>query len=93
MTEIQCATSECLDAVYTVLARRRGTVRSETPKSGTPLHIIKATIPCIEAIGFESDLRMHTIGQAFCLSVFDHWQMLPGDPLDKNIVLKPLSVM
>lgn len=79
--------------MFNVLAKRRGTIQSETPKSGTPLYIIKATIPCVETLGFETDLRAHTVGQAFCLSVFDHWQVLPGDPLDKSIVLKPLEVM
>lgn len=29
--------------------------------------------------------------QAFCLSVFDHWAIVPGDPLDKNIALRPLE--
>lgn len=33
------------------------------------------------------------MGQAFCLSIFDHWQVVPGDPLDKKIQLKPLEVM
>lgn len=45
----------------------------------------------IESFGFETDLRYHTQGQAFCLSVFDHWAIVPGDPLDKNIVLRPLE--
>lgn len=35
--------------------------------------------------------RYHTQGQAFCLSVFDHWAIVPGDPLDKSIVLRPLE--
>lgn len=30
-------------------------------------------------------------GQAFCLSVFDHWQIVPGDPLDKSVELRPLE--
>ncbi len=30
-------------------------------------------------------------GQAFCQSVFDHWNVVPGDPLDKSIVLRPLE--
>ncbi len=30
-------------------------------------------------------------GQAFCLSCFDHWQIVPGDPLDKSVVLRPLE--
>ena len=34
---------------------------------------------------------MHTHGQAFCLSVFDHWAIAPGDPLDKTIILRPLE--
>lgn len=51
----------------------------------------KAYIPAIDSFGFETDLRTHTQGQAFCLSVFDHWQIVPGDPLDKSIVLKPLE--
>lgn len=30
-------------------------------------------------------------GQAFCQSVFDHWQVVPGDPLDRSVVLRPLE--
>lgn len=30
-------------------------------------------------------------GQAFCLSVFDHWQIVPGDPLDRSVMLRPLE--
>ena len=51
----------------------------------------QAYLPAIDSFGFETDLRTHTQGQAFCLSVFDHWQIVPGDPLDKSIVLKPLE--
>jgi hypothetical protein len=29
--------------------------------------------------------------QAFPLSFFDHWAIVPGDPLDKTIVLRPLE--
>jgi U5 small nuclear ribonucleoprotein component len=52
---------------------------------------VQALLPVIESFGFETDLRYHTQGQAFCLSVFDHWQVVPGDPLDKSIVLRPLE--
>jgi len=45
----------------------------------------------IESFGFETDLRYHTQGQAFCMSVFDHWSIVPGDPLDKSVVLRPLE--
>ncbi|KAG7610347.1 P-loop containing nucleoside triphosphate hydrolase [Arabidopsis suecica] len=48
-------------------------------------------LPVIESFGFETDLRYHTQGQAFCLSVFDHWAIVPGDPLDKAIQYRPLE--
>lgn len=64
---------------------------SEVAKAGSPLYTIKATIPAIDSFGFETDLRIHTSGQAFCLSTFDTWEMLPGDPLDKNIKLSLLE--
>jgi len=52
---------------------------------------MRAFLPAIDSFGFETDLRAHTQGQAFALSVFDHWDMVPGDPLDKSIVLRPLE--
>ena len=35
------------------------------------------------AFGFETDLRVFTQGQAMCQQVFSHWDLVPGDPLDK----------
>jgi hypothetical protein len=43
------------------------------------------------SFGFETDLRSFTLGQAFCQQVFDHWAVVPGDPLDKNVILHPLE--
>ena len=43
------------------------------------------------SFGFETDLRSFTQGQAFCQQVFDHWAVVPGDPLDKNVILHPLE--
>lgn len=69
----------------------RGHVTQDIPKPGSPLYTIKAFIPVVDSFGYETDLRSHTQGQAFSLSVFDHWQIVPGDPLDKTIQLKPLE--
>ena len=88
--EVQ-APADCVSAVYTVLARRRGHVTQDAPIPGSPLYVIKAFLPAIDSFGFETDLRTHTQGQAFCLSVFHHWQIVPGDPLDKSIVIRPLE--
>ncbi|VDN96576.1 unnamed protein product [Rodentolepis nana] len=81
---------DCMSAVYNVLKLRRGHVTHEGPVSGSPLYSIKAYLPVIDSFGFETDLRTHSQGQAFCMSVFDHWQMVPGDPLDRTIHIQPL---
>ncbi|WFD31171.1 hypothetical protein MSPP1_002205 [Malassezia sp. CBS 17886] len=83
--------AECVSAVYTLLARRRGHVTQDIPKGGTPLVTVKAYIPAMDANGFETDLRVLTQGQAFCLQMFDHWSVVPGDPTDASIQLRPLE--
>ncbi len=81
--EVQ-APADCISAVYTVLARRRGHVTQDLPKAGSPLYTVKALIPVIDANGFETDLRTATQGQAFCLQVFDHWSIVPGKKILSN---------
>jgi U5 small nuclear ribonucleoprotein component len=88
--EVQ-APADCVSAVFTVLARRRGHVTKDVPKAGSPLYTVKALIPVIDANGFETDLRTATQGQAMCLQTFDHWAIVPGDPTDTSIVLRPLE--
>ncbi|KAF9507980.1 hypothetical protein BS47DRAFT_1488591 [Hydnum rufescens UP504] len=88
--EVQ-APADCISAVYTVLARRRGHVTQDIPKAGSPLYTVKALIPVIDANGFETDLRTATQGQAFCQQIFDHWAIVPGDPTDSSIPLRPLE--
>lgn len=46
-------------------------------------HGMHGTITIIFSFtGFTADLRGNTGGQAFPQCVFDHWQILPGDPAD-----------
>ncbi|KAL1394719.1 hypothetical protein pipiens_011743 [Culex pipiens pipiens] len=72
------APADCISSVNTVLARNVATSPRMHP-SPVPRHRTHA------------DLRTHTQGQAFCLSVFDSWPIVPGDPLDKSIVIRPLE--
>ena len=88
--EIQ-STADAIEGCITVLMKRRGHIISENAKAGSPLYTLKAVLPAIDSFGFETDLRIHTSGQAFCLSVFDSWELLPGDPLDKSIKLNLLE--
>jgi U5 small nuclear ribonucleoprotein component len=83
--------ADCMSAIYTVLSKRRGHVIADAPKPGTPVYTLRALLPAIESFGFETDLRYHTQGQAFCQSYFDHWAVVPGDPLDRTIQLRPLE--
>lgn len=64
----------CHSAII-ILVSFRGHVTQDAPIPGSPLYTIKAFIPAIDSFGFETDLRTHTQGQAFALSVFHHWQV------------------
>lgn len=81
LCEIQCP-EVAVGGIYGVLNRKRGHVFEESQVAGTPMFIVKAYLPVNESFGFTADLRSNTGGQAFPQCVFDHWQVLPGDPLD-----------
>ena len=83
--------ADCVQTVYALLGRRRGRVLRDAPRPGTPLFVLVAHLPVLDSFGFETDLRVATQGQAFCQSVFDHWAVVPGDPLDKTVRLAPLE--
>lgn len=68
----------------------RGHVTQDAPIPGSPLYTIKAFIPAIDSFGFETDLRTHTQGQAFALSVFHHWQVQMHSHACMNRVLLPM---
>lgn len=46
--------------------------------------------------GFTDELRAQTGGQAFPQCVFDHWQHLPGNPLEpgskSNSIVKEIRI-
>merc|ERR1711937_499114 len=81
--EIQCP-ENAVGGIYGVLNRRRGHVFEEAQTPGTPMFVVKAYLPVNESFGFTADLRSNTGGQAFPQCVFDHWQAMPGDPLQEG---------
>ena len=83
LVEIQCPES-AIGGIYSVLNRRRGQIFSEEQRIGTPMFTVKAYLPVAESFGFNSDLRQATGGQAFPQSVFDHWEVMNGSPLEKG---------
>ncbi len=80
LVEIQ-APEQALGGIYSVLNQKRGMVFEEVQRPGTPIYNIKAYLPVIESFGFTSTLRAATSGQAFPQSVFDHWELMPSDPM------------
>lgn len=90
LVEIVCP-SGLDEFINNIISKRRGHSGKEIPVPASPLVTILAFIPTIETFGFETDLRIHTSGQAFCTSCFDHWAIVPGNPLDRNILLRPLE--
>ena len=84
--------ADSIASLYTVLMKRRGHVLSDGPIAGTPLYAARALIPVIDSFGFETDLRIHTQGQANVSLVFHKWEIVPGDPLDKEAKTRPLEM-
>jgi len=91
LVEIQCP-ENAVGGIYGVLNRRRGHVFEECQVAGTPMFHVKAYLPVNESFGFTADLRSNTGGQAFPQCVFDHWQMMQGDPLDPTSNSKPYQI-
>ena len=87
LVEIQCP-DNVIGSVYSVLNKRRGQVFSEEQRVGTPMFTVKAYLPVMESFGFNSDLRQATSGQAFPQSVFDHWELMNGSPLENGSKLE-----
>merc|ERR1712000_483454 len=90
LCEIQCP-ENAVGGIYGVLNRRRGIVFEEMQTPGTPMFVVKAHLPVNESFGFTADLRSNTGGQAFPQCVFDHWQDMPGNPLDGQS--KPYNIV
>merc|ERR1712141_776955 len=77
--------------IYSCLNRRRGHIFEENQTPGTPMVAIKAYLPVNESFGFTADLRSNTGGKAFPQCVFDHWQVMPGDPFQADT--KPFEIV
>jgi len=81
LVEIQCP-EVAVGGIFGVLNKRRGVVFDNQNIGNTPQMQVKAHLPVNESFGFTADLRSHTGGQAFPQCVFDHWQLMGGDPFD-----------
>jgi elongation factor 2 len=81
LVEIQCP-EVAMGSIHGVMSTKRGHVTEQLQVGTTPQWQVKAYLPVNESFGFTADLRSATGGQAFPQCVFDHWQVLPGDPFE-----------
>eukprot|EP00919_Chromeraceae_sp_WS-2016_P054158 GHVR01128576.1.p1 GENE.GHVR01128576.1~~GHVR01128576.1.p1 ORF type:complete len:855 (+),score=194.94 GHVR01128576.1:122-2566(+) len=81
---------DAVGGIYSTLNQRRGHVFSEEQRANTPHMEIKAFLPVAESFGFTTSLRAATGGQAFPQCVFDHWEKMNGDPLEKGSKMEDL---
>jgi len=89
LVEITCP-QEAMSGVYNCMNLRRGCVFEENQREGTPLVQVKAHLPVSESFGFVAALRQATSGQAFPQCIFDHWENLPGNPMEKGSKMEEL---
>lgn len=83
-------TYKSIEAVQTILGKRRGWTVSETPVPATKLYEIEGYVPVADSVGLDTDMRLHTQGQAMCFLEFARWDVVPGDPLDVDAFLPTL---
>jgi len=83
LVEVQCP-EQAMGGIFSTLNNRRGHVFEQQQVANTPQWIVKGYLPVNESFGFTGDLRSNTQGQAFPQCVFDHWQILPGDPFEEG---------
>ncbi|KAK6457172.1 ATP dependent RNA helicase and U5 mRNA splicing factor [Scheffersomyces xylosifermentans] len=84
-------TQRAMPVIQKLVEARRGKLHMDTPIPATQLFELEGTIPVIESVGLETDIRIQTQGQAMCFFTFNSWEIVPGDPLDQDCYLPPLK--
>ncbi|ODV79825.1 P-loop containing nucleoside triphosphate hydrolase protein [Suhomyces tanzawaensis NRRL Y-17324] len=84
-------TEACIRIVSKILLGRRGYILNRKPIPATKLFEVEGMVPVIESVGLETDIRLHTQGQAMCMFDFNKWEIVPGDPLDQDCFLPTLK--
>ncbi len=86
------ASEKASSAFYNILSRRRGHVLTESGVPGTKMSRAIGLLPVIDSFGFETDFRISSEGAGLVSLVFDRWQVVPGDPLDRDVILRPMMM-
>jgi elongation factor 2 len=90
LVELQCLGSQARIAVISCIHQRDGQVISEQQQLETGAFTVKAHLPVSKSFGFDAELHSRTAGKVSTYTVFDHWETLPGCPLDKGSIVEEL---
>ncbi|GCE97052.1 hypothetical protein ZYGM_002717 [Zygosaccharomyces mellis] len=83
-----------LSIIKELFAKRRGgRIYKTSSIAGTPLAEIRGQLPVIESVGFETDLRLSTMGAGMCQMHFCKkiWRKVPGDVMNEQAVISKLK--
>mmetsp|Transcript_6733 Transcript_6733/g.12031 ORF Transcript_6733/g.12031 Transcript_6733/m.12031 type:complete len:1058 (-) Transcript_6733:1445-4618(-) len=89
--EILCSSVDFVRAISSLLNQRRGHIVEQHELRGTAFRRVYALLPVLDSFGFETDVRLITMGAASVVQQADHWAIVPGDPLDETVILRPLE--
>ncbi|KAL0482421.1 elongation factor 2 [Acrasis kona] len=73
-----------MGGIYNVINKRRGVISGTEQACGTPICVIKCTVPVLDSFGLTEELRSVTSGQAFPQLGFDHWSVINCNPLEEQ---------
>ena len=83
LLEVSCI-ENYISGVYSVINARKGKIIDQICLEGCSVRLVKAYIPVAKSFEINKDLRQATSGQAFPSLMFDHWDIVVGDPLSKT---------
>jgi len=75
---------DVVSKIYGLISSKRGYVFEEQPKIGSPLVNMKAYLPVMESFKFVPELCECTSGRAFTQMMFDHYDIVKGDPYEND---------
>ncbi|KAF1753213.1 hypothetical protein GCK72_019769 [Caenorhabditis remanei] len=91
LVEIQCL-EDAIEETSELLSGRRGQVFEKFKTFGASIFTLKGYLPVNESIGFITDSRSIPGVLSIPQYVFDHWQLLPGDPLEDGTMANKIML-
>eukprot|EP01080_Neovahlkampfia_damariscottae_P011992 gene11992-5393_t len=70
--------------VYSVISKRKGIIIGQNKNENSPIFTIQCSMPVLKSFGLTKELRSETSGKAFPQCVFERFDVINEDPLNKS---------